>query len=92
MTASQVSEQSGIDGGGRGNEPLDGAGAVEADQGVEVDRASHLVLRNLGVLQRRDLTQPVGGHREGFASSRRSAMVNRRQRSGAHHCQTTCEA
>ena len=39
--------------GGRGREPVVGLGAVEADQGVEVDEAAQLVLGDLRVLHRR---------------------------------------
>ena len=55
----QAGQARGVDRGGGGREPLGGAGAVEADQGVEVDHPTRLVLSDLGVLHRRDLGQPV---------------------------------
>ncbi len=58
----QVGQAGGVDRGGGGREPVGGAGSVEPDQGVEVDRAAHLVLRDLGVLHRRHLGQPVRRH------------------------------
>ena len=52
----------GVDRGGGGREPVGGAGAVEPDQGMEVDHATDLVLSDLGVLHRRHLGQPVRRH------------------------------
>src|SRR5699024_43713 len=46
-------------------EPFRAAGAVEADEGVEVDDAAALVLGDLGVLHRRRLTEPVTAQAEG---------------------------
>jgi hypothetical protein len=63
--ADQVGQLVGGDGCGGGCEPVDGAGAVEADQGVEVDHAAQLVLGDLGVLHRGDLAQSDGRHGEG---------------------------
>ncbi len=78
---------------GSGREPVGVFGAVEANQGVEVHDAAELVLGDLGVLHRRALAQPrAPGTPSVFATSRRRAMVNRRHRSGAHHCHTTWEA
>ncbi len=47
-------------------EAVGGAGSVEADQGVEVDRAAQLVFRDLGVLDGRHLGQPDGRDCQGL--------------------------
>jgi hypothetical protein len=58
----QLGQARGIDRSGCRREPVTGARPVEPHQGVEMDRSTHLVLRDLGVLHRRHLGQPVRRH------------------------------
>ena len=55
--ADQRGEGRTVEGGGGGCADPGGGGSVEADQGVEVDQAAVLVLRDLGVLDRGVLAQ-----------------------------------
>jgi hypothetical protein len=61
----ELGQRRGVESGRGGREPVGEGGAVESDQGVEVDDAATLVLGDLCVLHSGHLRQPGGGDTEG---------------------------